>query len=281
MCAYTIKDLERISGIKAHTIRIWESRYNLISPQRTKTNRREYCDSDLKTILKVSQLVNSGKKISWVASLGQAEFDELLLDKTSEREWLDPLKEAMLDYNEKGFSDILNGLINEKGIIDAYTEDIAYFLNTVGLLWLNDYADPAQEHFVSNIIRKKLFKAINSDSTPTTKNSTIVLFLPEGEMHELNLLHLHFVLKTNGYHVIYLGGNIPIIALENCLTKHPQSIAFTYSIIHKSSEFQSLLEQYELLNFDKIHVIDPRLTQAKKQSKVLVYNDLNSALSAI
>ena len=215
MATYTIKDLERLSGIKAHTIRIWEKRYNIIAPQRTATNIRNYCDGELKKLLNISLLNRKGLKISKLAQLSNEELNEKinqLIQNYSDTESLvESMAIAMIDLDEVKLEKILSRTIMQLGFEETIIKILYPFLIKIGVMWQTGIINPAQEHFISNLIRQKLIVAIDgliAGNNPHSKKFT--LFLPEGEFHELGLLFFHYLIKRRGHQVIYLGQSVPL-----------------------------------------------------------------------
>lgn len=215
MANYSIKDLERLTGIKAHTIRIWEKRYNLIEPERTSTNIRAYCDAELKKLLNISILNKSGYKISKIANLTQDEIAEninkLSESSTDAVSQIENLAIAMIDIDEIKFEKILSRSIIQLGFEDTVNRILRPFFVKIGLMWQTGSINPAQEHFVTNLVRQKMLVAIDSQITGTSPNSkNFTLFLPEGEMHEIGLLFANYLIRKRGHNVVYLGQNVPI-----------------------------------------------------------------------
>jgi DNA-binding transcriptional MerR regulator len=214
MAKYSIKELENLSGIKAHTIRIWEKRYNLIKPDRTDTNIRYYCDTELKRLLNVAILNRHGIKISNIAHLTDAELTEKVVsvssDPSNAETNIENMVLAMVDMNEARFEKILSRYIMNEGFENAVVKIIFPFFEKIGLLWQTGSINPAHEHFVSNLFRQKLMVAI--DNLSVTDNQTakrFVLFLPEGEYHELGLLFYYYLVKKSGKLIYYLGSSVP------------------------------------------------------------------------
>lgn len=220
---YSIKDLEHLSGIKAHTLRIWEQRYNLIEPKRTPTNIRYYSDSDLKRILNVSVLVHSGMRISKVCELSESQIRNLILEKGKyEGELsglLNGLKLSMMNFDQTLFERIINTSINQLGYKTTFTQVIGRFVKDVGLLWQTGAISVANEHFVSNLIRQKLCTAIDQLPILDNDDSYSILFLPNNELHELGLLYVQYALRSKGIKTIYMGQSIPIEDLAQVLEK--------------------------------------------------------------
>ena len=217
MSSYSIKDLEQISGIKAHTIRIWEQRYNFLQPSRTQTNIRTYSAHELKTILNVSLLNKYGFKISHIDKMSAEQMEEKILtinqlDAQKDRIVNNLIKE-MVSLNMPAFEHQLDTYIAQKGIEKTITEIIFSFLERVGILWITNHINPAQEHLATNILRQKIIYGIEKTPAITKYTKRIVLFLPEGEFHEIGLLFVHFLLKQNGIFVDYLGANVPMVEI--------------------------------------------------------------------
>src|SRR6056297_224756 len=214
MAVYSIKELENLSGIKAHTIRIWEKRYNLIEPYRTTTNIRYYTDQELKKILNVAMLNRHGIKISNIARLSDKELkDEILRVSNSSsnlENTIDSLIISMIDMDELKFNALLSKTISKFGFTDAFVNIVYPFLEKIGVLWMAGDVNPAQEHFVVNLIRQKIIAAIDNFSHVfNSKAEKFLLFLPEGEWHEMGLLFALYLLKEAGHEVIYLGQSVP------------------------------------------------------------------------
>jgi DNA-binding transcriptional MerR regulator len=214
MATYTIRDLEKLSGIKAHTIRIWEKRYNIIAPTRTATNIRNYCDGELKKLLNISLLNRNGIKISKLARLSNEEINEKinqLIQRYSDTESLiKNLTIAMIELDQSKVEKILSRVIMQLGFEEAIIKILYPFLVNIGVMWQTGMINPAQEHFITNLFRKKLMVAIDALITTNNPNSKkFVLFLPEGEYHELGLLFFYYLVKKRGHQVIYLGQSVP------------------------------------------------------------------------
>lgn len=212
---YSIKDLESLSGIKAHTLRIWEQRYGILQPERTDTNIRLYSNDDLKRILNVSTLNKNGLKISKIASLNESELNDavkkLTITSDDKNSLIDGLIVAMVDLNEDMFHRIVSVNTVNEGFEKTITDVIFPFLKKIGLMWLTDSINPAQEHFLTNLVRQKLVSAIDSVKGLTTSHSKkIIFYLPESELHEISLLFYSYMAKARGYSTIYLGQSVPM-----------------------------------------------------------------------
>lgn len=232
MNAFTIKDLENLSGIKAHTIRIWEQRYNFLKPNRTDTNIRYYSNDELKTLLNIALLNKYGFKISHIDRMQPQEIREKLLSladaKAIQERIVNELVQEMVDLNVEKLEKILSGYITSKGIERTVIQIIFPFLEKIGLLWLTGHINPAQEHLVSNVVRQKLIVAIDSVSTHLHADKTVLLFLPEGEHHELGLLFMNYLLKNRGINTIYLGANVPVKDVAYVIEQKNPDIIFTH-----------------------------------------------------
>ena len=218
MSSYTIKDLEKISGIKAHTIRIWEQRYNFLQPQRTETNIRSYSADELKVILNVSLLNKYGFKISHIDRMSAEQMEEKImglnqLDAQKERV-VNALIKEMVGLNMVAFERQLDLYIGQKGIEKTIIEIIFPYLERVGILWVTNHINPAQEHLATNIVRQKIILGIERLTPLMNYGKRVVLFMPEGEYHELGILYVHFLLKQKGIYVDYLGANVPMVDLK-------------------------------------------------------------------
>ncbi|CAD5246309.1 MULTISPECIES: MerR family transcriptional regulator [unclassified Imperialibacter] len=225
MSNYSIKDLEHLSGIKAHTIRIWEQRYNFIKPSRSETNIRSYDDLDLKLILNVSLLKDNGFKISHIADMSSQEIAEEVLLLTEKHlrfpEQIHALTLAMIDMDEDRFEKIMSSNILKLGFEKTMLNIVYPFLSKIGVLWQTGSINPAQEHFISNLIRQKLIVAIDGQYSSDPSNAPkYLLYLPEGELHELSLLFADYVIRSRHNKSIYLGQSLPLQDLVSVYNLH-------------------------------------------------------------
>jgi DNA-binding transcriptional MerR regulator len=219
MSRYSIKELEHLSGIKAHTIRIWEQRYQLINPKRTETNIRYYDDHDLKLILNVSLLKDHSFKISKISQMSQLEMQNEVrkLTENSFRfpEQIHALTICMVDMDEDRFEKILSTNILKLGFEKTMLNIIYPFLDKIGMLWRIGAINPAQEHFISNLVRQKLIVAIDNQYVSSAlKANKFLLYLPEGELHELSLLFADYIIRSRKNKSIYLGQSLPLTDME-------------------------------------------------------------------
>jgi DNA-binding transcriptional MerR regulator len=214
---YSIKDLERITEIKAHTIRIWEKRYNIVQPERTASNIRHYCDDDLKRLLNVSVMVKNGHKISKVATLNNKELSQKILDLNNvhspERSGqIESLIVSMIEMDEVKFEQVLNSSIIKIGFEDSLFHVIYPLLNKIGVLWQIGSITPSHEHFITNLIRQKLYAAIDGLALDRAEGAkTFLLVLPEWELHDIGLLVYNYLIRKKGHQTIFLGQGIPLV----------------------------------------------------------------------
>ena len=227
MASYKIKDLETLTGIKAHTLRIWEKRYTFIKPNRTDTQIRSYSDDDLVALLNVALLNKNGIKISKIADMSNDQIAQKVLEFTSSKEpeaCQEKLLLALIELDEQLFKDTLQDLIHRCGLESAFTDHLIPFLDRIGVMWLAGTINPAQEHFISNLIRQKIIATIDDLEIPANKHKPVLLFLPEHEWHEISLLFYHFYLRNKGIPTVYLGQSVPYQSLLNAVHKVNPSV---------------------------------------------------------
>ncbi len=256
MARYSIKDLEKISGIKAHTIRMWERRYNIIEPKRTDTNIRYYSDTDLKCLLNISILNQNGIKISHIASLNDQQIKSRVLDLSLNNRYsnvqIENLMISMFELDEMKFTNALTGSIIKHGFEDTVESILFPFLERIGILWQAGTVNPAQEHFMSNLIRQKLMVAIDNEMQNSLVNSRrIVFFLPEKELHEIGLLFYSLIARKEGMEVIYLGQSVPMNDLYLINKLRPTDAFFTAFInLCKREEIENMMLGYKKIFTD-------------------------------
>ena len=228
---FSIKDLENLSGIKAHTIRIWEKRYDILQPTRTDTNIRLYDLASLQKLLNITLLHDYGYKISKIATYPQEKIPslvrEIISSKTAKSHAISEFKMAMMNFDQELFFNTYNWLIAEKSFKEVFHQVFIPLMNELGLLWQSDTITPAHEHFISYLIKQKLL--INTEKLQILKQTKLdkvfVLSLPMNEIHELGLMYLNYEILLHGYKTIYLGESMPIENLKD-LKKHFHSIVF-------------------------------------------------------
>ena len=258
--SFTIKELEALSGIKAHTIRIWEQRYHFLNPSRTDTNIRRYSNEELKTLLTVALLNKYGFKISKIDSMSHEDRTKAVLNLSHEEAFNERLVNKMIGYmidmRNTDFERLLNDHISEYGIERTITEIIFYFLEKVGILWHTNHILPVQEHIVSNIVRQKILSAIDSLPLAHKHEPVFLLFLPEEEHHEMGLLFVYYLLRKKKLPVIYLGSSVPL-----------KDVQFLFE--HKAPEYLYL----HLTSFPRRHDLAKYLSELSKkfsQTKILL-----------
>ncbi|MBW6460209.1 MAG: MerR family transcriptional regulator [Bacteroidales bacterium] len=238
MALYSIKDLERITGVKAHTIRIWEKRYRIVEPQRTDSNIRLYCDNDVKKLMNVSILLRHGYKISRLAGLDQQELSKKIMEVSMVsngcESQIENMVVSMIEMDESRFEKILNQAIIKEGFENTVFKILYPFFERIGVLWQTGSINPAHEHFITNLVKQKIYVAIdNISATPGPDAKKFLLFLPEWEQHDLGLLVYDYLIKSSGHKVIYLGQNVPeedIYAVSDFLKPDYLFIGFSNSV---------------------------------------------------
>ena len=294
MKQFSIKDIETLTGIKSHTIRIWEQRYSNISPQRTSTNIRYYNDDDLKLLLNVSLLNKRGVKISKIAKLSGSEMETIIMDYHDGSEdnslQMHKMIVCMLHLDEVGFEKIISSAITMIGLERSVTELIFPFLHQVGVMWQSGSVNPAYEHFVTNLIRTKLIVATdaigylnyNKLENPGQK---ILLFLPAKETHELGLLFANYIFRSKGHHTMYLGADLPdsdVVSVLN--TYNPDKI---FTSVTTSLHLKTLRRVIDKLSLPDIKIPilisggilkDHRIELPKNFHKIEKLNDLTPFL---
>lgn len=248
MATFSIKDIESLTGIKGHTLRIWEQRYGIINPKRTDTNIRYYDDADLKFLLNISVLNNHGFKISEIAKLKPEEISNQVVQLTTQNnEYSSHIKSlisSMLEFNEFEFHKKTNQFIANYGIEQAFIKIILPLLNEIGILWQIGSIQPSHEHFVSNIIKQKLYVAIDKMMGKSGEGKKrFLLFLPESETHSLGLLFANYIIRARGHEVIFLGQDVPLRDLQQAFHEDsPDYIFTTATSAHLKISMQELVE---------------------------------------
>lgn len=234
---YSIKDLERLTGVKAHTIRIWEQRYSLLVPNRTDTNIRLYNDKELMVLLNISLLIKHGGKISHIAKLRNEEIieriQEMVQQPRSANEFFgaqtDSLIKSMIELNEVQFEKVINTSSLKYGFEQTMLNILIPFLQKIGIMWRVGESNIFQEHFVTNIIRKKILAAVDGYSVDCNPGADdYLLYLPEGELHEIGLLFSNYILKVRGKRVIYLGQMVPMDDVISYCNKYTPKFVLTF-----------------------------------------------------
>jgi methanogenic corrinoid protein MtbC1 len=281
---FSIKDLENLSGIKAHTIRIWEKRYNLLQPKRTDTNIRYYSLSSLQKLLNISYLNNNGLKISKIAKLEEEEIPIAVREIASrgkiEHHAINAFKLSMLNFDQALFYNTYNSLLEEKTFRDIFYDIFIPVLNDLGLLWQTNTISPAHEHFLSINFKQKILLNIEKLQSlePHPDKETFVLFLPDNEIHDIGLLFINYELLSRGYHTIFLGESIPIESLKDLL-KFFDKISFV-SYFTVKPETDELLSYINTLHENIITETDNRFMVLGNQLNNIELNNLPNQIFA-
>ncbi len=273
MHSFTIKDLENLSGIKAHTIRIWEQRYSFLKPSRTDTNIRVYSSDELKKLLNVALLNKFGFKISHIDKMNAVEISDKILSLNQQEAMQDRiiniLIQNMIDLDIDAFEAVLDDFILAKGIEKTISQIIFPFLEKIGILWLTNHINPGQEHLVSNIIRQKLIVGIENIRNSVKINKTVLLFLPETEYHELSLLFMNYMFKNKGVSTIYLGCSIPLKDVEYIVKlKNPDYIYTHLTSVGTRFNFDRFIDHLSR-SFPEIPVVISGQLATTYQKKIL------------
>ena len=278
---FTIKDLENISGIKAHTIRIWEKRYNLLEPKRTDTNIRLYSNENLQKLLNISLLNNNGFKISKIAKMTNEELvlhsREKVFDAAINDEAINSLKLSMFQFDKVLFNSTFNSLLNKMTFREIFKDIFIPFLDHIGLLWQTETLLPAHEHFISNLISQKIqiqTEKLQYNITNTSKK--YVLFLPKNEIHELGLLYLNYELVLRGCNTIYLGQSLPLNNL-NHFFKSDNKICFITSMT--VMPYDAKVEEYFKELDTILNATNHQLIALGRKTKLVEDLNFNSEIS--
>ena len=285
---FSIKDLENLSGVKAHTIRIWEKRYNLLKPKRSKTNIRHYDLNNLQKLLNISFLNSNGFKISKIAALDETELApktrELAFMGKNDSQAIVAFKLAMLNFDQILFYNTYNSLLEEKSFRTIFYEVFIPLLFDLGMLWQTNTIFPSHEHFLTVHIKQKILVHIerlqSTDPRPSTK--TVVLFLPENETHDLGLLFINYEILSLGYHTIFLGENIPLNNLKYINKLYDDIIYISYFTIKPSdNEIHNYLkifsEEYLSVNKNSAKLIGHRIRNLNPENvpkNIMLYDKI-------
>ncbi len=237
MNKFSIKDIETITGIKSHTIRMWEQRFNFIQTKRTETNIRYYNDNDLRLFLNISTLNENGYKISEISKMSIDEMavkiQEITRHENNYTCYIQTLSNQAISFNEKEFKKSLTSCIKKIGLEQTVLQVIYPFLKNIGILWQTGVINPAQEHFASSLIKQRLIVAIDGLKNSTIENpKKFLLFLPDGEFHEIALLFSYYLIKSHGHEVLYLGQSLSVTYVKDVLKAYQPD--FIFSILTNS-----------------------------------------------
>lgn len=293
MSAYSISQLEKLTGIKAHTIRIWEQRYNLLKPHRTDSNIRLYNDDQLKKLLNASLLLSSGHKISKIASYSEREVSGIINEMIVKEASADFTSEAIINqlitsgltYNEILFEKNFASALIRFGVKDTYVKVLYPMLSRLGILWSASEVSLCQEHFISNLVRQKLFVSIDSLPLPSTPQRKWILFLPEEEDHEIGLLFANFLLKQACHNVIYLGSRVPFENLKEAIRINKPTNLLFFIVRHQQKfVIQKLVRDLEKNNKNISLVVagnSNALSGIKKNKKTNFVNSIEQFQNVI
>lgn len=216
MDSFSISQVAQFSGVKPHTLRMWEKRYKVVEPKRSEGNTRYYNNSQLRRLLNIASLRDIGYKVSELCAMSDEELFRLV-DKQEDISISEPeayfvsqLLSAGMGYDIRQFNKMFSHCVLRYGLKETYTKVVYPLLLRLGLMWTSNQLPPAHEHFISNLIRQKLFTAIDSLPPAQSESETWLLFLPEDEFHEIGLLFAHYLIRYSGQKVVYLGGNVPL-----------------------------------------------------------------------
>jgi MerR family transcriptional regulator, light-induced transcriptional regulator len=213
--SFSIKDLENLSGVKAHTIRIWEKRYNLLEPERSDSNIRTYNLQNLRKILNIAVLNKSGVKISKIADISEEELNHKVKDITLENKEnsvaVNNFKIAMLNFDQSLFEETYNKLLACNSFRDVFLKEFLILLTDIGNLWTTNTISPAHERFISTLIKQKILINIERVQNVNPRDDmTYILYLPMNEIHDIGVLYVHFELMLKGYKSVFLGPSVPL-----------------------------------------------------------------------
>ncbi len=246
---FSIRDIENLCGVKAHTLRIWEQRYKLFVPKRKESLHRVYDCNDLKQLLRISFLYHHGYKISKIASLTseqiQEEIDRIKPQCCNYEIFVHQLIEASLQFDKDSFEKTINNLVIRIGLEKSINHVFYPFLERIGLLWMTNHVLPAQEHFCSHIIRKKIICAIDGLELVNNGKYNVVIFSPVGELHEIPLLVINYILRKHGIWTTYFGTNVSAETLEMYSSQHRVTHFYMHVITHLDNcGFETLVTDF-------------------------------------
>ena len=288
---FSIKNLENLSGIKAHTLRIWEKRYSLLTPERTDTNIRRYSLDSLRKLLNITLLYNHGFKISKIASLNSDEIPKLVrsiaLKANSEQVSINAFKLAMINFDYELFDDNYEEISDNHGFEHIFMQIFMPLMKELGILWQTGAISPAHEHFITNLVKQKIHlqtESLQRNKFNNQEHPIFVLFLPENEIHELGILYLNFLILSKGYRTIFLGQSLQTSSLETLYSYDSKFIFVSYLTVEPNSEeimpfldrfFKQVLEKHE----SKLIIFGPQQVAINKENlpgKIELYRSVES-----
>ena len=291
---FSIKDLENLSGIKAHTIRIWEKRYNVLEPMRTDTNIRIYDLTALQKLLNITLLHDYGYKISKISEMPQEKIPELVRNIVSEKSAkshaISSFKMAMMNFDQTLFFNTYDRLLSEKSFREVFYEVFIPLMEEIGLLWQSETITPAHEHFISYLIKLKLLVITEKvqSKKPVYNDKLFVLYLPSNEIHELGLMYLNYEILFHGYKTIYLGESVPVDSLKD-LKKYFDNITYIcyMTVEPQKNDVNDYVNQLkneildESSNLWLIGRMTENLSQRNNTDKISVFKSINELVENI
>lgn len=293
--SFSIRDLENLSGIKAHTIRIWEKRYGLLTPERTSTNIRTYNLSNLQKLLNVTLLYNNGYKISKIAKIPEENIPlmvrEIVARSSVKNHAINAFKLSMVNFDQTMFTNTYNSLLADRSFREIFKEVFIPLLNELGLLWQTDTISPAHEHFITALIKQKIL--INTeklqDRQPTKKDKIFVPFLPENEIHEIGLLYLNYEITLRGYKSIYLGQTVPLDTLKDVMRYFDNLVFLSYFTVVPSKDkidryiydFSKMVQEYSNPRFWVLGHQTQHLDNGNLPHFIKTFNSIEQVISEL
>lgn len=289
---FSIKDLENLSGIKAHTIRIWEKRYNVLEPMRTDTNIRYYDLASLQKLLNITLLHNHGYKISKISKFSvdkiPAMVKEIINEKSVKHHAINAFKLAMMNFDQAMFFRTYDSLLHNKSFKDVFFDVFVPLLQEIGILWQTDTITPAHEHFITYLIKQKILVQTEKIqiNDPIYNDKVFVLYLPLNEIHELGLMYLNYEIISNGYRTIFLGESVPTDSLKNILTYFDNPVFLTYMTVEPDKE--NINEYLKEVHDQVLSIRDSKLWAVGKNTEfinkdlhpnVIVFNSISEIVN--
>lgn len=289
---FSIKDLENLSGIKAHTIRIWEKRYNVLEPMRTDTNIRYYDLASLQKLLNITLLHNHGYKISKISKFSvdkiPAMVKEIINEKSVKHHAINAFKLAMMNFDQAMFFRTYDSLLHNKSFKDVFFDVFVPLLQEIGILWQTDTITPAHEHFITYLIKQKILVQTEKVqiNDPIYNDKVFVLYLPLNEIHELGLMYLNYEIISNGYRTIFLGESVPTDSLKNILTYFDNPVFLTYMTVEPDKE--NINEYLKEVHDQVLSIRDSKLWAVGKNTEfinkdlhpnVIVFNSISEIVN--
>jgi len=289
---FSIKDLENLSGIKAHTIRIWEKRYNVLEPMRTDTNIRYYDLASLQKLLNITLLHNHGYKISKISKITADKIPlmvkEIINEKSVKHHAINAFKLAMMNFDQAMFFKTYDSLLSNKSFKDVFFEVFIPLMQEIGLLWQTDTITPAHEHFIIYLIKQKLLVQTEKIQVKEAvyNDKVFVLYLPMNEIHELGLMYLNYEIISFGYKTIFLGESVPTESLKNILSYFDNPVFLTYMTVEPDKD--SINDYLKEVHNEVLSVNDSKLWAVGKNTEfidkeqhpnVIVFNSISEIVN--